>query len=337
MSQGKASVQAPKDPFPPLDHAQIFVACRDVQLAITADDLSHPTSGRVQHIYAHWLQNVLGISLEDIIAAANEKLDQMKNPDVHRDALFVGMFHKTIDIFVAHDELQKAITTNEAELLRLKSGFVPSPERLRTHVSTLAVSLQTAQEDVRVLEHKERQLQAKVSAFLKYEEDLAGIVRVMDEWEIDVSKINEAESLYQKHVYELETLLSNRTEIESGIELIGRRLANAIDELDRFEEKTHRKRQANKERKKSLEEHYAQLVEQKTSFEQQGAAMNSEAIKLEDQIRAIRDELHQELDRGASAYKRVKDQMMEHSLRLNKAHDALNEANVLPLTLSAAR
>ena len=52
--------------------------------------------------------------------------------------------------------------TNEAELTRLKSQHVQSPERLRTNIHDLSASIAKEQESVRNLEQKERQLQAKI-------------------------------------------------------------------------------------------------------------------------------------------------------------------------------
>ncbi|KAL8276952.1 hypothetical protein RQP46_010680 [Phenoliferia psychrophenolica] len=462
MSQGKVAVPVQTHQFPILDHVEIMEQCRAVQLVVTPDDLSHPTSLRVQHIYAHWLNYLVRISQEDITAAVNERLDLMDNPDLHREALFVGMFQITMDqlmvraavdsfsisdliapttgplvrnlsaiinfslfereqatehldpllaeddgllarseelsthnqdvaerlqheiesrrnnepkaaaaqdrllslhrqlaekshlakelqkevehtqqelksLLATNDEVQRTITTNERELTRLKASFVQSPERLRHDITTLTANIEREQNHARSLEHKERQLQAKISAFSKYEQDLTGIIRVMDEWEIDMSKINEANSRYQNHVDELDSLLAEKTEIESNIELLSRRITNAHDELTRFGEKSERKRKANKERKKSLEEHYAQLHSQKGTLDMQGAEKNREAVELESQIRAVREELLTELDRGESEYKRIKDQVTLYSLRVNKALDSLNEVNIKPLSLSAAR
>lgn len=72
------------------------------------------------------------------------------------------------------------------------------------------------------------------------------------------------------------------------LQLLQRRITNASDELTRFGEKSERKRQANKQRKKSLEEHYAQLLDQKSTFDMQGAAKNREAVDLENQASSPR-------------------------------------------------
>lgn len=71
------------------------------------------------------------------------------------------------------------------------------------------------------------------------------------------------------------------------------------------------------------------------------------------QIRATREELHRELDKGEAEYKRIKDQVCEfllvpiscyavfyelppalYSIRVNKALDSLNSLNSQPLDLS---
>ncbi|KAK4700978.1 kinetochore protein Nuf2, partial [Phenoliferia sp. Uapishka_3] len=483
MSQGKAPIQT--FAFPILELPEIIEQCNTVKLALTLDDLLHPTAVKVQQIYSHWLNFIVHVTLDDIANAVNERLDLLPNPvrlrwlpeltaasssrllfvatqDLHREALYVGtfqmtmhqlMFRAAVDNFSVSDliaptrdplvrnisalinfhlfereqaaeylepllaedeglqgrgeellaanaeaeeklrlevdarrnnepkaaeeqerlhtlrqqlfgmsniaaevrkevertqeelkdlnaenvcsltlsvwnvlanvdfmkaEIQKSITNNELELTRLKSQHVQSPDRLRANIQDLSNNIAKEQESVRGLEQKERLLQTKLSALAKYEQDLGGVVKIMDEWEVDVGKLNEANSIYQNYLDEYESLKAEQIEMESNIELLERRITNAKDELSRFGEKSERKRHANKQRKKSLEDYYAQLMEQKATYDMQGAAKNREAVELESQIRSIRDILHQELDRGESEYKKIKDSVKRKGKSLVK-------------------
>lgn len=158
-----------------------------------------------------------------------------------------------------------------------------------------------------------------------------------------------------------------------------RKLKNAQDEYARIDDKRQRKKTAGKQKKKSLEEHYAQLLEQKRKLDFDAVQKNRQAADVENKVSAFPPrpdaisgwslmsgfckirELHasvfRELDKGASDYKRIKDQVSKcqfefmllkpladysraialYSNRLNKELDAVNELNMQPLDLSGAR
>lgn len=88
-------------------------------------------------------------------------------------ASFVRPFRRvelTFSFTCTQSDIQKMITQNELELNRLKRQHVQSPERLRANIQEMSASVQKDQENVRTLEHRERQHQAKLSALTKYEQ-----------------------------------------------------------------------------------------------------------------------------------------------------------------------
>lgn len=66
-----------------------------------------------------------------------------------------------------------------------------------------------------------------------------------------------------------------------------RRINNAREELERNDEKTERKRSANRQRKKSLEDHLAGLVEQKRKLDVEAAEKTRSAVEVENKVRFL--------------------------------------------------
>ncbi|KAK4051944.1 kinetochore-associated Ndc80 complex subunit nuf2 [Microbotryomycetes sp. JL201] len=237
-------------------------------------------------------------------------------------------------------ELKKAalsleIKNRDIEINRLKSQIVKSPDRLKASINDMSVQLVRDQEELKVLEAKERQMKGKIESLIRYEGELTSCIKILDEWDVDSTKLAEGTARYRKHTEHHETLLVEQAELENHINLLERRIQNVREEIARFDEKTERKRMAGKQRKKTLEEQNVQLLEKKRQYEMQAAQKNKEAADIEAQIRAIHVATHAELDRGESAFKKIKDQVEVYSLKVNKALDSLNAVNAQPIDLGA--
>ncbi|KAM0788276.1 hypothetical protein ACM66B_001424 [Microbotryomycetes sp. NB124-2] len=231
--------------------------------------------------------------------------------------------------------LSLEIKNRDIEINRLKSQIVKSPDRLKASIQDMSVQLVRDQEELKVLEAKERQMKGKIESLIRYEGELTSCIKILDEWDVDSTKLAEGTTRYRKHLEHHEALLVEQAELENHINLLERRIQNVREEIGRFDEKTERKRMAGKQRKKTLEEQNVQLLERKRQFEMQAAQKNKEAADIEAQIRAIHAATHAELDRGESAFKKIKDQVEVYSLKVNKALDSLNTINAQPIDLGA--
>ena len=164
MSQSKVPKEQFK--FPILEVGEIVEQCKTVPWQpgcapvppVSPDDLSHPTSLRVQHIYSCWLYYLVRITLEDITTAVNERLDLMDNPvrpsacarvcvvepashvlicahqDLHREALFIGMFQMTMCVLPARP------VASVGRLTRPSAAACRDQLMLRTTVDVFSVS-----------------------------------------------------------------------------------------------------------------------------------------------------------------------------------------------------
>ncbi|ORY88828.1 Nuf2 family-domain-containing protein [Leucosporidium creatinivorum] len=237
-------------------------------------------------------------------------------------------------------QAENAQTTLEArnrelEINRYKSQLVQSPERIKSDLGTMAEHLARDTEELKLIEAKERQMQGKIASLVRYEGELATCIKLLEEWDIDVAKLAEGTSRHQRHLEKHEALLAEQQDFENQINLLDRRIQNVREEIARFDEKTERKRSAGKQRKKSLEEQHAGLLEKKRGLEMRAAEKNREAGEVEAQIRAIHAATHAELDRGETAFKKIKDQVEVYSLKINKALDSINTLNAQPIDLGA--
>ncbi|KAK4058270.1 kinetochore-associated Ndc80 complex subunit nuf2 [Microbotryomycetes sp. JL221] len=231
--------------------------------------------------------------------------------------------------------LNLEIKNRDIEINRLKSQIVKSPDRLKASIQDMSIQLTRDQEELKILETKERQMKSKIESLIRYEGELATCIKILDEWDVDSTKLAEGTTKYQKHIERYEALLVEQAELENHINLLERRIQNVKEEIGRFDEKTERKRLMGKQRKKQLEEQNVLLLEKKREFEMKAASKNKQAADIEAQIRAIHATTHAELDRGETAFKKIKDQVEVYSLKVNKALDALNTINAQPIDLGA--
>ncbi|KAI5478509.1 hypothetical protein MNV49_005037 [Pseudohyphozyma bogoriensis] len=220
-------------------------------------------------------------------------------------------------------DVNQTILNQEMEINRLKGQIVQSPDRLRSNVADMQRNLNQDKENVAQLEVKERQLTSKISALTKYEVDLGGVIKVMDEWEVDAARVKDIMKRHQQHADELDSLTSERTELERQIYTTQRRVDNSRAELARFEERTQNRRAVNRQKKKTLESQHREWMEKKRELDSQAGAKNKEAVEVESKIRELRNDLHKELDRGSMDFNRIKMQFSAYSARLNKALDGI--------------
>ncbi|GAA5869667.1 hypothetical protein JCM16303_000542 [Sporobolomyces ruberrimus] len=78
--------------FPVLSVPDLLADLQQCECPATLEDLTHPTPARVQNIYEWWMNKSLGLNAEDVRRAAEAQLVQMENPDIYREAMYMGVF-----------------------------------------------------------------------------------------------------------------------------------------------------------------------------------------------------------------------------------------------------
>lgn len=132
-------------------------------------------------------------------------------------------------------EIVQSNRNQAIETSRLKDQIIRSPEKLRTTIADLGVTLAKEQDSLRGFEAKERQMTTKITNLAKYEvvsplfaarrteahsttvQDIGGCIKVLDEWQVDVEKATEAENRYREHCDQFDTLQNEQLELENKI------------------------------------------------------------------------------------------------------------------------
>ena len=71
--------------------------------------------------------------------------------------------------FVEQVDIAQTNRNQGIEIARLKSQIVQSPDKLRGSIEQLGLDLSREQENLRLLEAKERQMSGKIASLTKYE------------------------------------------------------------------------------------------------------------------------------------------------------------------------
>ncbi|GAA5976032.1 hypothetical protein JCM10908_005363 [Rhodotorula pacifica] len=226
-------------------------------------------------------------------------------------------------------ELTQENKNLEGVLMELRGQIVSSPEKLQSKIEDMQRQLNRDKEIFQDTEAKERQTQSKINALTQYCQELATCIRILDDWSVDVDKLREAESRLGEHEDHLRNLEAEQSDLRDRIELLERRIHNGREELTRMKDKMERKREAAKGRKRDLELQHAASIEEKRHLDDEAFKKNLEAQAVEQHIRDMYTSLNTELDKGEKAFKRIKEQIILYSIRLNKALDSINELNAL--------
>ncbi|BGP14677.1 hypothetical protein JCM10213_006243 [Rhodosporidiobolus nylandii] len=227
-------------------------------------------------------------------------------------------------------DLSQDINRLDLAISELRGQIVSSPDKLQASIKELQHQVARETDMLHKHEQKERQTTNKINLLAQYSVELHSCIRILDDWQQDVDKLNEAERALNDNIAKHNQMLEEQKELEDHIQLLQRRITNGRDELLRMKDKMDRRREAARERKRLLEDKHAQHLETKKDLEMQAAEKNRQASEVEQQIRTMHAQLQSELEKGEKAYKRIKDQVSLYSIRINKALDSLNELSSLP-------
>ncbi|GAA6010264.1 hypothetical protein JCM11491_005418 [Sporobolomyces phaffii] len=114
--------------FPVLSVPDLLADLQQCECPATLEDLTHPTPARVQNIYEWWMNNSLGLNAEDVRRAAEAQLVQMDNPDIYREAMYMGVFR------IAFSQLLIPCRITD---FTIKDLTAPTPNRFRQVLSAI--------------------------------------------------------------------------------------------------------------------------------------------------------------------------------------------------------
>ncbi|GAA5965419.1 hypothetical protein JCM3765_002372 [Sporobolomyces pararoseus] len=114
--------------FPVLSVQDLLSDLQSSDCPATLEDITHPTPTRVQNIYEWWMNKTLGLNAEDVRRAAEAQLVQMENPDIYREAMYMGVFRLTFS--------QLLIPCRITDFT-IKDLTAPTPNRFRQVLSAI--------------------------------------------------------------------------------------------------------------------------------------------------------------------------------------------------------
>lgn len=105
----------------------------------------------------------------------------------------------------------------EQEITRLTLRIVQSPEKVRADIDSLARALEVEREAIDELEEKTRGLESKLRVMGRYETDLRSCVKVMEEWEGEITRLREVDEKLRELGDEWEMRGQELKEVDTGL------------------------------------------------------------------------------------------------------------------------
>lgn len=105
----------------------------------------------------------------------------------------------------------------EQEITRMTLRIVQSPEKVRADIDNLSRALDLEREAIEELEEKTRGLEAKLRVMGRYEGDLRGCVKVMEEWEAEIGRLTEVDEKLRELGDEWEMRGQELKEVDTGL------------------------------------------------------------------------------------------------------------------------
>ncbi|KTW26641.1 hypothetical protein T552_02650 [Pneumocystis carinii B80] len=149
------------------------------------------------------------------------------------------------------------ITVNtKQECMKLRSRIVHSPEKLKQLISDMGSSLASEKSSIASLEKKSRELQNKIDAIGTVEQDILNCIKLMEECEIEIAKVEEASRKVAKHQEMVDQKELEVREVEVKDQQLNRQLANAEDKLARIQRSAEAKRETAQKKMAEIRKEY---------------------------------------------------------------------------------
>jgi len=227
---------------------------------------------------------------------------------------------------MASAELSRLTTENT----RLSARVASSPEKVKNAIEALQASLTSELDTIASLEENSRMLEQKIVANDKYEKDLAVCIKLAEEWESEMARVEEVNKNLASLTDDYETRLPELQEVEKKTTQAQRRTELLEEQLERAHAGIHRKRQGAKERySKAVERHEAVLeaqVEHEKGMEQQ---LNLKA-HLITQIENLVEDYTRGMKKGQAVYDNIRAEVLHFATKHQAALNAIEAKLNLP-------
>ncbi|PLW17057.1 hypothetical protein PCANC_11852 [Puccinia coronata f. sp. avenae] len=215
------------------------------------------------------------------------------------------------------------LTRLTTEITRLSARVASSPEKVKSAIEALQASLTSELETIASLEENCRLLEQKMTANDKYEKDLAVCIKLAEEWENEMARVEEVNKNLASLTDEYDTRLPELQEVEKKTAQAQRRTELLEEQLERAHAGIHRKRQGAKERyNKAVERHEAVLeaqVEHAKGMEQQLNLKAHLAAQIENSV----EDYVRGLKKGQAVYENIRTEVFNFATKHQAALNAI--------------
>ncbi len=150
--------------------------------------------------------------------------------------------------------------STKQEVAKVRSRVVQSPRKLKQAIVEMGASLATDKTSVSSLEKRSRELQAKVEAMGFVEQDLQACLRLMEECETEMHRVEEARKKVARQNESVEQKQIEVREVEVKEQQLARQLNNAEDKLSRARRQAEAKREAAQKKMSEIQTDYATVT-----------------------------------------------------------------------------
>ncbi|KAG5519301.1 hypothetical protein PMAC_001926 [Pneumocystis sp. 'macacae'] len=199
------------------------------------------------------------------------------------------------------------ITVNtKQECMKLRSRIVHSPEKLKQLISDMGTSLASEKSSIASLERKSRELQNKIDVIGIVEQDILNCIKLMEECEIEIARVEEASRKVAKHQEMVDQKELEVREVEIKDQQLNRQLANAEDKLARIQRSAEAKRETAQKKMAEIRKEYNIITVERAERAHEMDRKRAMIESTEKKISELRSHIESEVNSVQSEYSKLK-------------------------------
>ncbi|KAI9618035.1 hypothetical protein KEM48_006975 [Puccinia striiformis f. sp. tritici PST-130] len=274
---------------------------------------------------------------ERAVAELNPELDRLKASILESKGFEGPLDQRRLELVESHKVLtarHSATTTEcerlEADIVRLSSRLDLSPEKVKNSIEALQSSLASEMATINSLEQNSRNLEQKIIANDKYEKDLGVCIKLADEWEMEMVRVQEVEKNLGALNDEYEARLPELQEVEKKTAQAQRRTELLEEQLERAHVGIHKKRQGAKDRYTKAVERHEAVLEAQTEHERGMEQQLNLKAHLASQIENVVEDYSRGLKKGQATYDTIRTEVLHFTMKHQAAMNAIEAKLLLP-------
>ncbi|GAO46849.1 Nuf2-domain-containing protein [Saitoella complicata NRRL Y-17804] len=201
--------------------------------------------------------------------------------------------------------LSHLVVNTQQECEKIRARIVHDPETLKETIASMGNTLNASKANVAAMERKARELQARMDAIGCVEEDVATCLRIMEECETELTRLEEASRKVSKQREIHDQKQIEVREVEAREHQLLRQFENASDKLVRATHQAETKREAAQKRMAQIREEYALMTAERGARQQELDKKRAMTEQIEQKIADLRADVEAEVQGLQVAYSKL--------------------------------